>query len=253
MKFNYLIITIIIFNVVFLSGCNENNKQPEEKIKYIIPDSLERTLKIDTVTKSPLEDVIKLTGMIDFNQDRQVNIYSLVSGNIQNIKIQLGDYVTKGQVLGIVKSGEMAGYSNNLVIAETNVTAAKKQLDAVNDLYKSGLASILDVTNAQVNYDQAVSQLEMVRRILKINGDNINGEYVITSPINGFIVQKNVTNNTLVRPDNGNALFTISDLKDVWVLSRPGLVFQAGSTTVTPFSRLGKQFPGAHPAPAALA
>jgi len=155
--------------------------------------------------------------MVDFNQDKQVNIFSLVSGNVQGVKAQLGDYVTAGQVLAVVRSSEMAGYSNSLVVAQTNVTGTKKQLDAINDLYKSGLASILDVTNAQVNYQQAVSQLEMAKRILKINGDNINGDYVIKSPISGFIVQKNVTNNTLVRADNGSALFTISDLKEVWV------------------------------------
>ncbi|MFX5884882.1 efflux RND transporter periplasmic adaptor subunit, partial [Acinetobacter baumannii] len=37
------------------------------------------------------------------------------------------------------------------------------------------------------------------------------------SPINGFIVQKNVTNNIAIRTDNSAAIFTISDLKNVWV------------------------------------
>jgi cobalt-zinc-cadmium efflux system membrane fusion protein len=143
----------------------------------------------------------------------------------------LGDYVTAGQVLAVVKSSEMAGYGNNLVIAETNVTATKKQLDATNDLYKSGLASILDVTTAQVNYDQALSQLETAKRILKINGDNTKGDYIIKSPINGFIVQKNVTNNTLVRTDNGTNLFTISDLKDVWVQAN---VYEANVEQIHP-------------------
>ncbi len=216
MKVN-LYLTVTLFIALFLHGCGENNKQAESKEKYIIPDSLLHTLKIDTVTQCPLENIIKLTGMVDFDQDKQVNLFSLVSGNIQDIKVQLGDFVTAGQVLAVVKSSEMAGYSNSLVIAQTSVMATKKQLDATNDLFKSGLASILDVTNAQVNYDQAVSQLEMVKKILKINGDNINGDYVIKSPINGFIVQKNVTNNTVVRADNGTNLFTISDLKDVWV------------------------------------
>jgi cobalt-zinc-cadmium efflux system membrane fusion protein len=131
--------------------------------------------------------------------------------------VQLGDYVSAGQVLGVVKSSEMAGYSNNLVIAQTNVTATKKQLDATTDLYKSGLASNLDVTSAQVNYDQALSALETAKRILKINGNNDKGDYILRAPISGFIVQKNVTNNTAVRGDNGANLFTISDLKDVWV------------------------------------
>ncbi len=202
---------------ILIYGCGENKKVTEVKQQYIIPDSLLHTLVIDTVSKCPLINVIRLTGMVDFNQDKQVNIFSLVSGNIQDIKVQLGDYVNAGQVLAVVKSSEMAGYSNSLVVAQTTVRAAKKQLDAATDLYKSGLASVLDVTNAQVNYDQASSQLEMAKRILKINGNNINGEYVIKAPISGFIVQKNVTNNTSVRADNGAALFTISDLKEVWI------------------------------------
>ena len=209
--------TLIFSLALIFQGCGENSPKHEEKTKYIIPDSLLHTLVIEPVKKCPLVNVIKLTGMVDFNQDKQVNIFSLVSGNVQDIKVQLGDYVARGQVLAIVKSSEMAGYSNSLVIAETNVTATKKQLDAANDLFKSGLSSILDVTAAKANYDQAESQLEMAKRVLKINGNSINGDYIIKSPISGFVVQKNVTNNTMVRTDNGTNLFTISDLNDVWV------------------------------------
>jgi cobalt-zinc-cadmium efflux system membrane fusion protein len=209
---------VFLFIVALLiQGCGGIKTQTDEKEKYVIPDSLMRTLEIDTVKKCPLVDALKLTGIVDFDQDKQVNIFSLVSGNVQDIKVQLGDYVTKGQVLAIVKSSEMAGYGNNLLIAETNVNASKKQLDAINDLYKCGLASILDVTNAQVNYSQTESQLETAKKILKINGNSTNGDYIIKSPISGFIVQKNITNNTSVRADNSTNLFTISDLKDVWV------------------------------------
>ena len=211
-------VAILIFSLAFIfQGCGENSPRHEEKTKYVIPDSLLHNLVIETVKRFPLVNVIKLTGMVDFNQDKQVNIFSLVSGNVQDVKVQLGDYVTRGEVLAVVKSSEMAGYSNGLIIAQTNVTATKKLLDATNDLFKSGLASTLDVTAAQVNYDQAESQLEMAKRVLKINGNNINGDYIIKSPIHGFVVQKNVTNNTMVRTDNATNLFTISDLKDVWV------------------------------------
>jgi len=158
-----------------------------------------------------------LTGKVDFNQDKQVNIFSLVSGIVQDVKVQLGDYVKAGQVLAVVKSSEMAGYSNNLVIAQSNITTTRKQLEASKELYKSGLASSLDVTTAQSNYDQALSALETAKKIIKINGNSSNGDYVIKAPINGFIVQKNITNSTSVRSDNGANLFTISDLKEVWV------------------------------------
>ena len=210
-------IAIVLSAMYLLPGCEKDTKAPDEKVKYVIPDSLLKTLTIDTVRNCPLLNAVTLTGMVDFDQDKQVNIFSLVSGNVQDIKVQLGDYVTEGQALAVVTSSEMAGYGNNLVVAQTNLTNMTKQLDATKDLYKSGLASQLDVTTAQSNYDQAVAQLEMVKKVLKINGNNTNGEYIIKAPISGFIVQKNITNNTNVRSDNGANLFTISDLKEVWV------------------------------------
>lgn len=203
--------------ILLLSCQSKQEKDTDEKARYIIPDSVLKNITIDTVKKCQLVNAITLTGSVDFDQDHQVNIYPMVSGNIQDVKVQLGDYVQAGQVLAIVKSSEMANYSNNLVIAQTNISATRKQLDAAKDLYKSGLSSIIDVTNAQVNYDQALSQLEMVKRILKINGNNTQGNYIIKAPISGFIVQKNITNNTSIRADNGNSIFTISDLRNVWV------------------------------------
>ena len=224
-----LLILVGLFDLLLMQGCGENVKKPEERSKYQVPDSLLKSLSIDTVRIAPLVDVVRLTGIVDFDQDRLVNIYSLVSGNIQEIKVQTGDFVWKGEPLAIVRSSEMAGYSNNLVLAETNVITSKKQLDAMNDLYKSGLASVLDVTSAQAGYDQAISQLEMARRILKINGEKTNGDYPITSPINGYVVQKNVTNNTMVRADNSNNLFTVADLSDVWVQAN---VYEANASQV---------------------
>jgi cobalt-zinc-cadmium efflux system membrane fusion protein len=209
---------LLFASSLFFQACKTDpDKVAEEHKAYIIPDSLTRTLQIDTVQKCPMVNSITLTGSVDFDQDKVVNIYPLVSGNIQDVKVMLGDHVTAGQILGVVKSSEMAGYSNNLVVAQTNVTATKKQLDAAQDLFKSGLASQLDVTTAQVNYDQAVAQLQMVERVLKINGNNTQGDYIVKAPISGFIVQKNVTNNTAIRADNGSNIFTISDLKNVWI------------------------------------
>jgi cobalt-zinc-cadmium efflux system membrane fusion protein len=210
------VLTFTISTFIF-TACTEKSEKKEERQQYVIPDSLLKTLKIDTVKTCPLVDALTLTGTVDFNQDKQVNIYPLVSGNVEDVKVQLGDYVQKGQTLAIIKSSEMAGYSNSLINAQTNLAVAKKNLDAQNDLFKSGLASQLDVNSAEAAYQQAVAQLEMVERILKINSNNTQGNYIIKAPISGFIVQKNVTNNTAIRTDNGNNLFTISDLKDVWI------------------------------------
>jgi cobalt-zinc-cadmium efflux system membrane fusion protein len=242
---------MILSGPLFMLSCNESQagKPDIGKQPYVIPDSLMKTLAVDTVKQGELINAISMTGMVDFNQDKQVNIFPLVSGNVKEIKVQLGDYVNAGQGLATVRSGEMAGYTNNLIVAETNVNATKKQLDATTDLFRSGLASNLDVINAQVNYDQAAAQLMMVRRILKINGNDTSGNYVVKSPIPGFIVQKQVTNDQIIRTDNGSAMFTISDLKDVWVW---GNVYEANldkihlgdPVDVTTLSYPGRVFKG---------
>jgi membrane fusion protein, heavy metal efflux system len=203
---------------LFFQGCTTNaEKKPDDKTKYVIPDSLLKTLAIDTVQKCQFVNSVTLTGQVDFNQDHVVKIYPMISGNIQDIKVVLGDYVQQGQVLGVIKSSEMAGYSNDLINAETNLQVAKKNLDKTIDMYKSGLASLTDSISAEAGYLQAQSELNRINRVLKINGGNTQGEYEIKAPIGGFVVEKLVTNNTTIRSDNGNNLFTISDLKNVWV------------------------------------
>jgi membrane fusion protein, heavy metal efflux system len=122
-------------------------------------------------------------------------------------------------------------------------------LDQQKDMYKSGLASQVDVTNAQVAYEQAVAARIAAEKVLSINGNNKNGEYDIKSPIDGFIVQMNVTNGTAIRSDNNGGLFTISDLKNVWVEANVyeaniGKVKQGDTVEVSTISYPDKVFTG---------
>ena len=233
-----------------LQSCNSDaNKKPEERQKYVIPDSLLKTLVIDTVAQCQLVNSITLTGQVDFNQDHVVKIYPMISGNIQDIRVALGDYVQQGQPLGVIKSSEMAGFSNDLVNAETNLQVAKKNLDKTKDMFKSGLASLTDSISAEASYRQAESELNRINRVLKINGGSTQGDYTVRSPISGFVVEKLVNNNTAIRADNSSNLFTVSDLKNVWVWAN---VYESNITAikmgdnvdVTTLSYPGKIFKG---------
>ncbi len=205
-------------SLAYLSSCKPKDAgSSEARTAYTIPDSLLKTLVIDTVQLSKITNSIKFNGVVDFNPDKVANIFPLISGNVQDVKVQLGDYVAAGQVLGTVKSSEIANYNAALTNAENNVKLTAALLAKSEEMAKSGLASQVDVTTAKVNYDQAVATKVAAEKILSINGNNAHGEYLIKSPINGFIVQKNVNNGMAIRADNGGSLFTISDLKEVWV------------------------------------
>lgn len=245
-KSSVAIIPIIFLLNIFSckSGQDEDVRQP-----YVIPDSLLKTLVVDTVKTSNLSYSIKFTGMVDFNTDKVVNIFPLITGNVQNVSVMPGDHVNAGQVLGVVKSAEVANYNAALVNAETNERLAKKQLDQQKDLFKSGLASEVDITSAESNYEQAVAARIAAEKILSINGNNKNGEYLIKAPVDGFVVQKNVTNGMSIRSDNNSSLFTISDLKNVWVQANVyeaniGRVHEGDNVEVTTISYPDKVFKG---------
>lgn len=230
-------------------SCKKNTPAPTESSKYVMPDSLVKTLKFDTIQNCQLTNTINLNGKVAFNDDRVAKIYPMVSGVIQNIKVMLGDYVHKGQVLGVIKSSEMAGISNELVNAETNLRVASKNYDATQEMFKSGLASQKEVLTAEASHEQAKSELNRVKRVLHINGGNINGEFVLRSPLNGFVVEKFATNDMSIRADNSTGLFTISDLKNVWVIanvyeSTISMVHLNDNVEVTTLSYPGKIFTG---------
>jgi len=212
-----LLIAAACFTGINLFSCSSKTDTDDVRQPYVVPDSLFKTLAIDTVKTSNITNAIKFNGIVDFNEDKVINVFPLVSGNVSGITVMPGDYVKTGQVLGVVKSSEVANYNANVLNADANVRLTARQLEQQKELYKSGLASQVDITSAEANYQQAVAADIAAKKILSINGDNPNGEFLIKAPIEGFIVQKNVNNGMSIRTDNGAALFTISDLKNVWV------------------------------------
>jgi cobalt-zinc-cadmium efflux system membrane fusion protein len=235
--------------MIITQSCKKNSTAADTTQKYVMPDSLARTLKYDTVRTSRLISTVTLSGKVDFNEDKVARIYPMVSGTTQGINVMLGDAVSAGQVLGVIKSSEMAGYSNDLVNAKSNLSVAKKNSDATKDMAQSGLASQKDLLAAQAAYEQAQSELNRVQEVLKINGGGANGDYVMRSPVNGFVVEKFATDNMAIRADNSTNLFTIADLKTVWVIanvyeSNISLIHPNDEVDITTLSYPDKVFKG---------
>lgn len=219
-SYSFKIMAIAVLSALLFQSCKHNEPSTtNDNSKYVLPDSLAKALTYDTIQVCQVTNTITLTGKVAFNDDHVAKIYPMVSGSIQNIKVMLGDYVQKGQVLGVIKSSEMAGLSNDLVSAQSNLRVAKKNLESTQEMFKSGLASQKDILSAEAAHDQAESELNRVKRVLHINGGNTNGEYIVRSPISGFIVEKFANNDMSIRADNNTNLFTVSDLKNVWIIA----------------------------------
>lgn len=213
-------ILFFIFSFFILTYCSleKPNVANNTATKFCIPDSLMGKICIDTASVRPVMQDFNLIGKVTYDQDKVVKLYPMVSGNVTDVKIALGDFVEKGQVLAIVKSTEIAGAENDIVTAQANLAVSEKNLAATEDMYKSGIISEKDYTSAIKDTEKARSELNRAKTVLSIYGGK-QSDYIVTSPISGYVVEKFVNPNMQIRPDNSTNLFTISDLKRVWILA----------------------------------
>jgi cobalt-zinc-cadmium efflux system membrane fusion protein len=211
-----------ILAFVFLYSCNSAPANKSTGHKFCIPDTLLKNITYDTLLSRTLNSELSVSGKIAFNEDHVSKIFPPVSGHISDVKVSLGDYVEKGKVIAVIRSSDMANYFNDFKSSQSELAIAKKDLEVINNMRSSGVSSEKDYLVAQNEYNKALAQYNKSNEILKIYGnsssmlDSTGSEYLIKSPINGFIVEKNLTVGMDIRPDANENLFTISDLKELW-------------------------------------
>ena len=236
--------------ILILTGCSINDTHTASKVTqpFCIPDSLMNQIKTDTISFRPVVEELKLIGKVTFDQDKVVKLYPMVSGNVLEVNVALGDHVEKGQVLAIVNSAEIAAAENDIISAQANLAIAEKNFSSMENLYKSGIASEKEYLAAGNEREKSRSELNKVTTVLSIYG-GAHSHYIIKSPISGFIVEKFINPNMQIRPDNSTNLFTISDLKRVWILANVyesdiAGIAEGEKAGVTTISYPGKIFAG---------
>jgi membrane fusion protein, heavy metal efflux system len=211
---------LFIATFIFLFSCK--NKQPDtEKITAVcVTDSMEKIIAIDTAMMNTIGDELKLSGEINFDDRKVSKVYPFSSGQVLEVHVSIGDKVSKGQTLAIIKSAEVSGNYSDLSTAGNDVAIAKKQMDNAESLFKNGIASEREYLEAKENYQKSLTAEKKLKNQIQINGGgrtSANGTYTITSPINGYVLEKKINLGGFIRSDANDNLFTVGNISDVWV------------------------------------
>ncbi|SDD95235.1 membrane fusion protein, cobalt-zinc-cadmium efflux system [Mucilaginibacter pineti] len=206
--------------LLLLAAC-KGKPQPQETNKQVcISDSMAHMITIDTAKTTSMKDELSLSGEVSYDDNNVIKVFPFAGGQIIDVKVSLGDKVTKGQTLAILRSADVAGSYTDLTATKSDLNISKKALEQADYLYKNGISSERDYTEAKENYNKAVAANTKIQQQIAINGGgntNAGGTMVIKAPGSGYIVEKNITAGSFIRPDNAASLFTISNMKDVWI------------------------------------
>ncbi len=217
---NILTIMASLVLMISITACHEKQPETVEVKKFTLSDSMEKMIALDSVSNSFIVTETSLSGEVSFNENNVIKVFPRGSGQVIESKVTLGDKVKEGQILAVIKSADIAGNYADLASANADIAIAQREFDNTRNLYKGGIASERELNEAKQNLAKAKAAKNKIESILSINGGQhttSNGTYVLTSPIDGYIVEKKVNTGNFIRTDMGDYLFTISDLKNVWI------------------------------------
>lgn len=210
---------LILCTALTIAGCSSDKKKEEEHQSFVMSDKMMASTQTASAKKEQLRNALSFYGRITADNNKMIEVYPVVGGNVTRVFVELGDYVRRGQVLATIKSTEVAGYEKELDDAKNDVVVASKNLKVAEELFDGKLNTERDVLEAKSNLNKAESQLKRINQTYSIYNIKRGATYEVRSPLNGYITQKNINEAMLLRNDRSDNIFDIAEIDDVWVLA----------------------------------
>ncbi len=212
---NLYCILISLTLLVTVSACKHENEQSFDDKRSL--DSLINQSQLTEITKLPVVNELNLTGKISMDENRSARIYPLAGGIVITVAVEIGDYVHKGELLSTIKSPELIDAQKDYKNSEAELLNQEKNVEAAKSLLKSGLMSEKEYILTQNQLQIAKNNLEKNKELLDIYHQGIKpDEFNIFAPIDGYIIEKNISPNTQFQGSQTESLFTVSDLNEIY-------------------------------------
>lgn len=226
-----LICFILIVSLVVIPGCKKQESQVEETIKKV-------KIRVAPVSEYIIDDKIELTGSIIPYE--KVIISNKNSGKVIKLYVDLGDKVSKGQLLaqinpvdynlkykeslahfestkatleGVDIKTKTAEEHSLVLQTKANLDDARLRMERLKDLAKQQLVSQQDYDSAyskflaaQAAYENSKTNLEKMQKDLNIKKASMDvsaqtlADTNVLAPISGYIQKRNVSLGEFLNP-----------------------------------------------------
>ncbi len=195
-----------------------------------LSDEAVRTSAIEIETAGPMtmRSVLDLPGEITFNGDKVAHLVPRVAGVIHEIRKNQGDAVTKGEVIAVIDSRELAEAKRQFIETAHELRFARKAFEREEGLWKKNIASEASYLTFERAYEEAGLHHQSARQQMEALGigsteldallatpNSTLTRYELRAPFDGVVIDKKVATGQAVNEDED--LFTFADLSTVWV------------------------------------
>ena len=158
--------------IVMIMGCGSNKKEettPEKRIK----------VSASKVVPAKSGYNLEYSGSIEASQTIQLTFKT--TGTVDKVYVEVGDAVTKGQLLASLDNSEMQNIYSTM-LAKYN--QAKDAYDRLKAVYDKGSLTEIKWAEMKSNFEQAKSSLDLAKN----NLEDCN----MYAPIDGYVGSRNI-------------------------------------------------------------
>ncbi|MGJ8681369.1 efflux RND transporter periplasmic adaptor subunit [Paraglaciecola sp.] len=195
-----LSIVALLLSVALLSSCGEAEAITDKKKKEVV---ISVPVETSNLILGDISSNYATTAVLEAKEEAFV--VPRASGIIQEIFVEEGDYVKKGQVLAQI---EPRRYHLNLDRAKANLVGIEKELNKIDKVYNKKLISDDTYDKVTAQYKSAKATLSLAELDLK--------EATIVAPISGFIAERNAKVGNLTESFQRARMFHIVQQKELY-------------------------------------
>ncbi len=197
--------------------------EEEEKSVVKLKESQSKAIGISLAQAAPaaIRREIVLPGEIRFDEDRTAHVVPRAAGVVASVHAQLGQLVSKGQLLAVIQSAAVSDQRSELQTAQKRLALARTTYAREKQLWEEKISAEQDYLQARQSLQEAeiaVSNASQKLSAIGVGaGSSANGgssRYELRAPLSGIVVEKHLTTGESVT--DSTASFTVSDLGAVW-------------------------------------
>ena len=222
-----LLVVLLTHGFGLLNRGNKGESEPDLMVrkgdKIVVPDgsALRSRLAVMTASAQTVNPKLLLPAVVESDPARTAAVLTPLSGRLIALKVALGDRVSRGQVVAVIDSPDLAqAYTDNDKAADA-FKLNQKNLERQEAQNKLGVASDRDLDQAKSDYAQAAAEYARTQAHLKTLGappdpKSASRTLSVAAPVGGSVTTLSVTPGNMIN-DPTQPLMTIADLSTIWV------------------------------------
>lgn len=140
-------------------------------------------------------NTISVKGQVEAPPSHRVSVSSPLGGYVKDIRLHIGDRVSKGQALLQLEDMQFIQLQQDYLAAKARLEPAKNEYERQEQLGKTQAASSKQVETAKADFENLKVQTKALAEKLRLigidpdalNADNLRGSLPLRSPVNGFV------------------------------------------------------------------